>query len=138
MPPGELCMAYEQTKGAALPRAFAEVLADLADLIQKEIRLARAEISDRLSTKLHGGFWMAAAGVLGFVALLLLLEAMVFGIASFGLALHWSCVIVAAAIGVIAAIAFVKGRAEVQSDLMPRRTMRSVERDISVAKEHLT
>jgi hypothetical protein len=131
-------MAYDQLKGAALPRAFAEVLADVVDLIQKEIRLARAEISDRLSTKILGGVWMAAAGVLGFVALLLLLEAIVFGIASLGLALHWSCLIVAAAIGVIAAIAFAKGRADLRADVMPRRTMRSVGRDISVAKEHLT
>ena len=131
-------MAYDQIKGAALPRAFAEVLADVADLIQKEIRLARAEISDRLSTKVLGGVWMAAAGVLGFVALLLLLEAIVFGIASLGLALHWSCLIVAAAVGVIAAIAFAKGRADLRADVMPRRTMRNVERDISVAKEHLT
>ena len=131
-------MAYDQIKGAALPRAFAEVLADVADLIQKEIRLARAEISDRLSTKILGGVWIAAAGVLGFVALLLLLEGIVFGIASLGLALHWSCLIVAAAIGVIAAIAFVKGRADMRADMMPRRTMRNVERDISVAKEHLT
>ena len=131
-------MAYDQIKAAALPRAFTEVLADVADLIQKEIRLARAEISDRLSTKILGGVWMAAAGVLGFVALLLLLEAIVFGIASLGLALHWSCLTVAAAIGIIAAIAFAKGRADVRADVMPRRTMRSVERDISVAKEHLT
>jgi hypothetical protein len=131
-------MAYEQTRGAALPRAFAEVLADLADLIQKEIRLARAEISDRLSTKIQGGVWMAVAGVLGFVAMLLLLEAIVFGIASLGLALHWSCLIVTAAIALLAAIAFAKGRADMRSDVMPRRTMRSVQRDISVAKEHLT
>ena len=131
-------MAYEQTKSAALPRAFAEVLADLADLIQKEIRLARAEISDKLSTKIQGGVWMAAAAVLGFVALLLLLEAIVFGIASLGIALHWSCLIVAAAIAVIAVITFAKGRADVRSDVMPRRTMQSVERDISVAKEQLT
>ena len=131
-------MAYEQTRGAALPRAFAEVLAGLADLIQKEIRLARAEISDRLSTKIQGGVWMAVAGVLGFVAMLLLLEAIVFGIASLGLALHWSCLIVTAAIALLAAIAFAKGRADMRSDVMPRRTMRSVQRDISVAKEHLT
>ncbi len=131
-------MAPDQLKGAALPRAFADTLADVADLIQKEIRLARAEISERLSTKIEGGIWMAAAGVLGFVALLFLLEAIVFGIASLGLALHWSCLIVAAAIAAIAAAAFAKGRADVRSDVMPRRTMRSVERDISVAKENLT
>jgi len=78
------------------------------------------------------------AGVLGFVAMLLLLEAIVFGIASLGLALHWSCLIVTAAIALLAAIAFAKGRADMRSDVMPRRTMRSVQRDISVAKEHLT
>jgi hypothetical protein len=131
-------MPYDQLRSAALPRALSDVLADVAELVQKEIRLARAEISDKLATKIQGGVWMAAAGVLGFVALLLLLEALVFAIASLGLPLYGSCLIVAAAVGLIAAVAFAKGRAAARENMVPERTARSVERDISVAKEQLT
>ncbi len=131
-------MGYDRLKTAALPHALTDVLADVAELVQKEIRLARAEISEKLATKIQGGVWMAAAGVLGFVALLLVLEAIVFGIASLGLAPHWSCLIVAAGVGLIAALAFVKGRADVRADMVPERTARSVQRDISVAKEQLS
>jgi hypothetical protein len=131
-------MAYDHLKSAALPRAVSDVLADVAELIQNEIRLARAEISDKLTTKIQGGAWMGVAGVLGFFALLLVLEAIVFGIASLGLAPHWSCLIVATSVGLIAALAFAKGRSNVRANMMPERTARNVQRDISIAKEQLT
>jgi hypothetical protein len=131
-------MAYDQLKSAALPRALSNVLADVAELIQREIRLARAEVSDKLATKLEGGVWMAAAGVLGFAALLLLFEAIVFAIVSLGLAPHWSCLIVAGAVGLIAAVAFAKARSDLRTDMMPERAARNLQRDISVAKEQLT
>jgi hypothetical protein len=80
---------------------------------------------------------MVVAGVLGLVALLQLTQAIVHGIASFGLALHWSYLIVAAGIGLLAALAFVKGRADVGEDMTPERAIRSIQNDISAAKEHL-
>jgi Putative Actinobacterial Holin-X, holin superfamily III len=131
-------MAYEHLKNAALPRAISEVLADVTDLVQKEIRLARAEISQKLATKIQGGVWMAAAGVLAFVAFILLLQAVVHGIASYGIALHWSYLIVAVVIAIGAGLAFAKGRSDVGAELTPERAVRNVQNDISVAKEHLT
>jgi hypothetical protein len=47
-------MAQEQLKHSALPRALADVVADVADLFQKELRLARVE-SAKLSTKFRPG-----------------------------------------------------------------------------------
>src|SRR3954469_21830306 len=88
-------MAYDQLKNATLPRALSEVVADLADLFQKELRLAKTEISQKISTKLQASIWFVVAGVLGVLGGLVLIEALVFGIASFGIALHWSCLIVA-------------------------------------------
>src|SRR4051812_5011381 len=99
-------MAYEQLKSSTLTRSLSDVIADLSDLFQKEMRLARAEMSAKISTKLQAGVWMGAAGLLGLITLLLLVEGVVFGIASFGIALHWSCLIVAAVVGAGAAIAF--------------------------------
>lgn len=131
-------MAYEQLKNSALPRTLSDVLADIADLFQKEIRLARAEITAKLTTRIQGGVWMAAAGAFGLVAALLLVQAVVYAIASFGIALHWSYLIVAVVTGVAAVLAFVKGRADMRADMTPDRTIRNIKHDISTAKEQLT
>jgi hypothetical protein len=131
-------MAQEQLKNSALPRALAEVFADVADLFQKELQLARAEFSAKLSTKVRAGVWLAAAAGLALAAALLLVQAAVFAIAAFGIPLHWSCVIVAAAMAVAAALAYAKARADSREELMPSRAVHQVKLDIATAKEHLT
>ena len=131
-------MAPERLKDATLPQTLSEVVADLADLFHKELRLAKAEISAKISTKLNAGVWMLAAAILGFLAVIAVLEAIVFAIASSGIAMHWSCQIVAGGLAVIAAIAFAKGRADAREDLRPERTINQIKRDISTAKEQLT
>ena len=131
-------MAYEQLKNATLPRTLSDVFAGLADLFQKEMRLARAEVTSKLSAKLEAGIWMVAASALGFIALLLLVQAAVFAIASYGIALHWSCLIVAAVFGVVALLAFLKARADVAEDITPGRTLHQLKQDVATVKEHLT
>ena len=132
-------MAHESLKDSRLTRTLSDVVGDLADLFQKEMRLARAEISDKIATKLQGSAWMAAAGILGLLAALLLVQALVFGIASFfDIALHWSCLIVAGLFGVGAAAAFFGGRAQVQEELTPTRTINQIKQDIATTKEQLT
>ena len=131
-------MALEHTKQSRLPSILATVIGDLADLVQKEVRLARTEIVGKLSTKLQAGIWMAVAGVLGFITLLLLVEAAVFGIASSGIALHWSCVIVAAGVALLAGLAFLKGRADAREEMTPTRTIHQIKQDISTAREQLS
>lgn len=131
-------MAYEQLKNATLSYAISNVVADVADLAQKEFLLAKAELSQKLSTKLQAGIWMSAAGLLAIVVVLLLVEALVFGIASFGIALHWSCLIVAAVLAVIAAGLYFKGRSDAQGELTPSRTIHQIQQDISIAKERLS
>jgi len=128
----------EHTKNSALPRVLSEVVADLADLFQKELRLFKAELSAKLSIKLWAGVWMSVAGVLGVVAALLVVQALVFGIAAFGIALHWSCLIVAAVFAAAGAAAFAKGKADAREELTPTRTIRNVKQDIATAKEQLT
>ncbi len=129
----------DHLKNSALPRALSEVVSDLADLFQKEIRLARAELSEKLSLKIRAGVWISVAAGFGLVALLVLIEGLVFGIASgFGIALHWSCLIVAAFLAAIAAAAFAKGHADDQEGLAPTRTIENIKEDIATAKEQLS
>ena len=91
-------MAYDTLRNTGLVRALSDVLADLSDLVQKEIRLAKAEVTEKISAKLQASVWMVAAAVEGLIAALLVIQGIVFAIASFGLALHWSCLLVAAAL----------------------------------------
>jgi hypothetical protein len=128
----------EHVKNSALPRVLSDVVADLADLFQKELRLFKAELSEKLSIKLWAGVWMSVAGVLAVVAVLLVVQALVFGIAAYGIALHWSCLIVAALFAVAGGAAFAKGRADAREELAPTRTIENVKQDIATAKEQLT
>jgi VIT1/CCC1 family predicted Fe2+/Mn2+ transporter len=131
-------MAYETLRNTGLVQALSDVLADLSDLAQKEIRLAKAEVTEKISSKLQASVWMVAAGIMGLIAALLVIQAIVFAMASFGLALHWSCLIVAAVLAAIGAGAFFHGRSLAAEALVPERTVKQVSRDIETAKEQLT
>lgn len=122
----------------SMSEAFSRVVSDLADLMQKEMRLAKAEIADKITLGVRAGVWMLVAAALGIIALLLVIEACVFGLsAATGLALHWSSLIIAAALSVIAAASFAKGKADTPS-LAPDRAVHQVKRDIAVAKEQFS
>jgi len=129
-------MANESLRDSVLVRAVTDLFADLSDLIQKEIRLARAEVTHKLAIGVRGGLWMAVAGVLAFLGLIFVLEGIVFAIASTGLAVHWACFIVAAALLLIAAGAFFSGRSQAEGEFAPRTT-RQLGATLRTAKEQL-
>jgi hypothetical protein len=131
-------MAFEPLQNSMAARVIADLLGDLSDLIQKEIRLARAEVMDKISRRLEASVWFAVAGLLGFVAALLVLEAIVFGIASLGLPLHWSCLVVAVAVAAAAGGAFYYGRVSSRESLVPTRSVRQINADLRTAKEQLS
>jgi type IV secretory pathway VirB2 component (pilin) len=131
-------MDHDRLRSSGLVQAVTDLFADLADLLQKELQLAKTEITEKIVSRLRASVWMAVAGVLAIVAVLLLIEAAVFGIASFGIALHWSCLIVTGVLLLIAAAAFFQGRAAAEGELMPTRTAKQISQDIKTAKEQLT
>ena len=128
----------EHMKSSVLTRVLGDVVSDLADLLQKEIRLATTELTEKVSAKSRGIVWMGVAGGLGFIAFLFVVEGIVFGIASFGIALHWSCLMVAAVLAAAAAAAYLKGASDAHQELTPSRSISQVKRDIAAAKEQLT
>ena len=124
---------------SSLPNAFSRVITDLADLMQKEMRLARAELSDKLSITIRAAVWMSVAAVLVILAALLVVQACVLGLsAAMGIALHWSSLIVAAVLAAAGGAAFAKGKADVPEQLAPDRVINQVKQDIAVAKEQFT
>jgi hypothetical protein len=124
---------------SSLPNAFSSVITDLADLMQKEMRLARAELSEKLSITIRAGVWMSVAAILAILATLLVVQACVLGLsAATGIALHWSSLIVAALLAAAGSAAFAKGKADVPEQLAPDRALNQVKQDIAVAKEQFT
>jgi hypothetical protein len=131
-------MAYDRLRNSGLTQALTDLLGDLADLVQKEMHLAKAEVTEKIAARLRGSAWMAVAGVLGLIAAVLIVQAAVFAIASFGLALYWSCLLVAAVLAAGGAAAFYHGRSLSEDELLPTRTVRQITQDIKTAKEQLT
>jgi hypothetical protein len=131
-------MVGDQLKTSTAASALRDVLGDLTDLVQKEIRLAKAEFSANLSAKLEGGVWWAAAGDLAGIAFLLVMQAAVFAIASYGVPMHWSCLIVAAGVSLVAVLAYLIGRQDANIALMPHRTIRQIQQDVILSKEQLS
>lgn len=131
-------MAADALRNSGLARVLTSLFADISDLIQKEIRLARAELTQKLASRLQAGVWLGVAGALGLIAALLVSAAIVFAVASLGLALHWACLLVAAFIAAAAAFAFFHGRSLAEDPLLPKRSVRQISADIETAKEQLT
>jgi Putative Actinobacterial Holin-X, holin superfamily III len=131
-------MPFDGIHNSDLVRTLADVLNDLPDLFQKEIRLAQAEFTEKVKDGVQVSVWMMVAGVLGLVTFLILIQAAIFAIASLGLALHWSCLIVAAVIGGCAAAAFFCGRSAMPNTLVPTRSVGQVNEDLRTVKEQLT
>jgi Putative Actinobacterial Holin-X, holin superfamily III len=130
-------MAHDRLLNSGLTRALTDLFADLADLVQKEMQLAKAEVTEKIASGLRASVWMVAAAILALIAALLMVEAAVFAIASFGLALHWSCLLVAAVLAAGAAAAFYHARSVVEGDILPTRTAKQITQDIKTAKEQL-
>lgn len=131
-------MAHEHLKDSTLLRSISDITADLADLVQKELRLARSELAENIFAKFRASIWIGVAGGLGLISVFLALQALVFEIASFGISMQLACLVVAALVAAASALAYYKGHIDGQRDITPKRSLRQIKQDISTAKEHLT
>ena len=130
-------MTTDRLKNTTLPREFSDVVADIADLFQKELQLARAELSDKLTIKLRAGVWMSAAAAFAILAAGLVVQALVLWIATFGIATHLSCLVVAVLMAVVATLTYRLGRADTHEELTLGRTIHQLKEDIRTTKEQL-
>jgi hypothetical protein len=66
-------------------------------------------------------------------------QASIFGVAAAsGLALHWSCLIVAVVLAAIAGATYFKGQADAKKEVTPNRTIHQVKEDIATVKEQFS
>jgi uncharacterized membrane protein YqjE len=122
----------------AAVRSFGDLFGDLTDLFGKELRLAQSELKHGLVNITQAAVLFVATGVVALFAVLLLLVGIVHLIASFGLALHWSYMLVAVALLVIAAIIFYAARGKATADnLIPKRTLVQLSETARTLKEQI-
>src|SRR5919205_686670 len=99
-------MAHERLTQSTLPEALSAALSDFAELFRKELRLAQAELSSNVSTKVRGAIWLAMASLFAILTLVLILGALVAWITTFDVSLHFAFLVVAAGVGVVALLAY--------------------------------
>jgi hypothetical protein len=131
-------MAHESLRNSILSRTLVDLLGNLSDLLGKEIRLARAEIVEKVQGTVRATAWIAVAALFALLAFFFLLEAAVFALVSFGLAVYWACLIVAIVLAGCGYGAFAYGRATAPQEITPTRSLRQISADIQTAKELVT
>src|SRR5947209_5724447 len=108
----------------SLTSLLTHVVSEVAYLLQTEIRLARAEMSEKLAAAANGGVLLGAAAALLLPAVLMLLLDITRWIEIAGLPDQWGLLIVgvvAALAGLLLAVA--GARRLKRSALVPRRTL---------------
>ena len=123
-------------------RSIGELLRDLgsdtADLIRQELLLVRTEITTKVQASVAALVTMLAGGLVAFVALIVLLGAVVDGLASAGLE-RWVAELIVGGSVTLGGFILVRVGQKVlaASSLTPERTASSVRRDINLLKEHV-
>jgi len=129
-------MMAERKDDRSLGELFTELSHETAQLVRKEVELAKIELTEAAAEKGRGAAFLAAAAVmalfaLGFVALA--------GSAALDLVLpRWAAnLIVGAVFVVIAAILLAVGRKALKTPATPELTQRTLKEDAAWAKQQL-
>jgi uncharacterized membrane protein YqjE len=119
----------------SLGELLSRTTSDISDLLRKEVELAKVEITEEVKNAGKAGGFMGAAGLLGYVALTLLLFAAAWGLSEVvpeGVAFLIVGVVVAAVAGAL----FLIGRKRFeQVEPVPRQTVESLQEDVQWAKQ---
>jgi hypothetical protein len=123
-------------------RSLKDLLADLSNsittLFRKEIQLARAETSEKVTQVGVALGSIAGGAILALAALIVLLQALIIGITAAGVPAGWASLIVGVIVAVVAYVFIHKGTSDLKaSNLAPNRTVDSFKRDAQVAKEQV-
>jgi uncharacterized membrane protein len=128
--------AHDSTR--SLASLFTDLISEVTQLFQTEIRLVRAEMNEKVSRVANSGALIGAGAVVMLPAVFILLLAIVRWLEVAGVPEQWGLLIVGGVIAALGAILLMKGINNLKaSALVPRRTIEQVQADFSVAKEHV-
>jgi uncharacterized membrane protein YdjX (TVP38/TMEM64 family) len=120
----------------SLPGLIADLFSQSSTLFRKEIQLAKAELSEKLTQGIVGLGMMIGAAVLFISALNVLLAAAVTGLTEAGVQPWLASIIVGVIVAVIGYVMLNRGMAALQtSNLMPKKTADQLAQDAALLKE---
>ncbi len=123
-----------------IPDVIVDLMKEFSNLLRREVRLARAEVSEKITMAGMGLALIVAASGLAVAALVVLLEAGVDAMVNqAGFAPWQAAVILGVAALIVAAILFAFGISRLKAqNLAPRKTVEQLQRDAAVAKLQVT
>jgi len=114
-------------------------VAQSADLLQAEFRLARVELSEKLAALRHSLVMMVGGAILLIVSLGMLLQALVSALIAAGMSPPVAILLVAGVTAVVGLALFLMGQKRLEpSNLTPDRTIDSLSADSRMVKESLS
>ena len=123
-------------QGRSIPELFTDLVAQLATLLRKEGQLARAELSEKITTVATGLGLVVGGAVLLIPALVILLQAAVAALVEDGFAQPYAALTVGAAALLIGLILAIIGISRFRSEtFVPHKTIHQLQRDVFVAKQ---
>jgi uncharacterized membrane protein YqjE len=123
---------------ASIPALFSDVLNQVTNLFRTEVRLAKTEISEKISQALVAAGFIIGGAVLLIGGLYLFLQFLVMVLVALGIAPLWATLIVAVVTAAVGFFIVRKGIGDLSaSQLVPNRTVQSLEKDAAVAKEQV-
>ncbi len=121
-----------------LPDLFGDVVADGTALFRSEVRLARAEVSDKLNQLTRGLTMLVVGAVLLIPALVVLMTALVAALVDQGTEPTLAAAIVGGVALVVGIVLMFAGMRSFKSDnLVPRATIQQLQNDASLAKQQV-
>ncbi len=123
--------------GHGLGEVIGSLFTDLQDLFQGEIRLARAELDQKLDRVIMAAIWLIGGALVAFAGLVVILQ----GVAA-ALALYlptWAASLIVGVVIVVVGALFARSGLAMLSlkTLIPNRTAASLQKDARVVKEHI-
>ena len=124
-------------RGHGLGEIIGSIASDLGDLVRGEIKLARAELDQKLDRLILAAIWLVGGALVAFAGLVVLLQAAAFALAR--LVPVWAAfLIVGALIVAVGALLARSGLAMLSlKGLTPGRTASSLRKDANLVKEHI-
>jgi hypothetical protein len=121
-----------------LASLFTDLISEVTQLFQAEIRLVRAEMNEKVGRIANSGALIGAGAVVMLPAVFILLLAIVRWLEVAGLPDQWGLLIVGVVVAALGTLLLMKGINNLKgSALVPQRTIEQVRADFSVAREQV-
>ncbi len=124
------------TGGAGLGEVVGNLATDLQDLVRGEVRLARAELDQKLNSIILAAVWLLGGALVAFAGLVVLLQAGALALAQ--IMAPWAAFLIVGLVIVIAGALLARTGLAMLSlkGLTPSRTMANLQKDANLVKEH--